>query len=156
MKRKHGTFFGIAVLLLMAIFTLAGCDTGTGSSTSGNGSGSGNENGSDGNGDDSGGGFSQAQKEAAKTAALEEYSDDPEGFAEFVEGMNYLKGWNLPSNPNTWSSSQWEQYYSFLAGYQNKNGMAIETAAVIYHQSVWILRNNDAYVRNNLGTGGGN
>jgi hypothetical protein len=30
MKRKHGTFFGFAVLLVAAIVTLAGCDTGTG------------------------------------------------------------------------------------------------------------------------------
>jgi hypothetical protein len=30
MKRKHGTFTGIAVLLLAAMFTLAGCDAGNG------------------------------------------------------------------------------------------------------------------------------
>jgi predicted small secreted protein len=106
MKRNHGTCIGIAVLLLAAMFTLAGCDTGNG--------------GGDGNG--GGGGLSQAEKEAAKTAALEDYAGDPAGFADFVAGMNSLKGWNLPPNPNNWSASQWEQYYSFIAEYQNENG----------------------------------
>jgi hypothetical protein len=31
MKRKHSVFFGFAVLIIAAIFTLAGCDTGTSS-----------------------------------------------------------------------------------------------------------------------------
>jgi predicted small secreted protein len=30
MKRKHGTFFGITVLLVAVMFTLAGCDNSTG------------------------------------------------------------------------------------------------------------------------------
>jgi hypothetical protein len=30
MKKKHGTFFGFAVLLIAAMFTVAGCDTGNG------------------------------------------------------------------------------------------------------------------------------
>ena len=29
MKKRHGVFFGFAVLLITAIFTLAGCDTST-------------------------------------------------------------------------------------------------------------------------------
>jgi hypothetical protein len=99
--------FGMMALLVgvMLVFALIGCDTGT-------------------NGDGGGGGLSQAEK----TAALEEYADDPEGFADFVAGMNSLKGWNLPSNPNTWSASQWEQYYSFIAEYQNGNGGGNDTS----------------------------
>jgi hypothetical protein len=100
MKRNHGTGTGIAVLLLVAMFIVTGCDTGT----------------------NGGGGLSQAKKEVAKAAALEEYSNDADGFVDFVAGMNGLKGWDLPSNPNTWSDSQWEQYYSFIAENQNGNG----------------------------------
>jgi hypothetical protein len=97
--------FGMMALVVgvMLVFAVIGCDNGT---TSGNGSGD----------------LSQAEKEAAKTATLEEYSNDPEGFADFVAGMNSLKGWNLPSNPNTWSASQWEQYYSFIVEQKNGNG----------------------------------
>jgi hypothetical protein len=86
---------------VMLAFALIGCDTGT------NGG---------------GGGLSQAEKDAAKAAALEDYAADPEGFADFVASMNDLKGWSLPPNPNTWSASQWEQYYSFIDEYQGGNG----------------------------------
>ena len=33
MKKRHGVFFGFAVLLITAIFTLAGCDNGSGGGT---------------------------------------------------------------------------------------------------------------------------
>jgi hypothetical protein len=39
MKRKHGVFFGLVVLFMAAMFTLAGCDNGT---TGGNDGGDGN------------------------------------------------------------------------------------------------------------------
>jgi hypothetical protein len=88
------------VLFLGAVIALSGCDNGT-------------------NGKN---GLNQAEKEAAKTAALEHYTDDPDGFADFVDDMNDLKNWNLPPDPNDWSSSQWEQYYSFLDEYRNGGG----------------------------------
>lgn len=91
-------FFGITLA-----FTLFGCNTGT-------------------NGDDDDGGLSKTEQEAAKNATLEEYSNDPEGFADFVSGLNYVKGWSLPSNPNNWSASQWGQYYSYINEQQGKNG----------------------------------
>jgi hypothetical protein len=104
MERKYNIFFGFSVLLLAAIFSVVGCDTGN--SPGGGG----------------GGGLTQAEKEAAKQAALEEYAANPADFTEGVGYINQLKGWSLPSNPNTWSASQWEQYYSFVAEYQNENG----------------------------------
>jgi hypothetical protein len=37
MKRIYGVFFGFAVMLIMAIFTMTGCDTGTSVNTNTNG-----------------------------------------------------------------------------------------------------------------------
>jgi hypothetical protein len=56
MKSKHGVFLGFAVLLIAAIFTLAGCDTGTnGNGYGGGGSGGGGSGGSGGGGSSGGG-----------------------------------------------------------------------------------------------------
>jgi hypothetical protein len=87
------------VLFLGAVIALAGCES--------------NTNGK--------GGLNQAEKDAAKAAALEDYNNDREGFEEFVDGMNSLKGWDLPQNPHSWSSSHWNQYYSFIDEYRDGN-----------------------------------
>jgi hypothetical protein len=44
MKKKHGVFFGFAVLLIAAIFTLAGCDNGTGGGDDNNNNNNNNNN----------------------------------------------------------------------------------------------------------------
>jgi hypothetical protein len=105
MVRKSVFAMTALFLGIVLVFAVIGCDTGA-----------------NGGGSDGGGGLTQAQKEAAKQAALEEYAADPADFAEGVAYINQLKGWSLPSNPNTWSASQWEQYYSLIEEYGNGDG----------------------------------
>jgi hypothetical protein len=50
MKKKHGVFFGLVVLFMAAMFTLAGCDNGTTDNGSDGGGSGGNDGGDGGNG----------------------------------------------------------------------------------------------------------
>lgn len=91
---KKKMFFVMALILgVMLAFTLIGC----------------------GGGDSGGGGSDDGypSDEDYKQAAYADYADDPADFAEGINALNQLKGWNLSTNPHNWSSADWRKFIDF-------------------------------------------